>query len=251
MNLKKDFIELFEPTMKNKGFLRKDKVFHRIVNGKIVQLLSFYKFEGPEFTIQFSIQPLCSGDEYSMFFDGLRMCEVFRDLSSWEDESQPANLSKFLPIALEATREKLFPLFDSMTDYESYFKKRNELRPLLTFSDNVYMVHMAIGNYKLSQESRESLIKYQIDANQKRWGTDHHRVPSTQRKFEQKCEEYYRVKEAMDNNDLSYISQYILAKEQKSLNSYIKAFFSPQKVKTFLETGVLPFEFITITDSGA
>ena len=59
-NISRTFIEVFEPIMTSKGFKRKGKVFHRIANNQVVQLLSYYKYMGaPQFTIDFSILPLC------------------------------------------------------------------------------------------------------------------------------------------------------------------------------------------------
>lgn len=248
INLKKEFIEAFESTMERKGFLRKDKTFHRIANGKIVQLLSYYKYEGAEFTVQFSIQSLCSGTEYSTFMDGIRMCEVFQDIPSWEYEGQPDGLTKYMQIALKATKEKLFQLFDSMIDYRSYLEKIDSLGLSSVFSNAAYMINMALGNYELCKKSRETFINNRIEANQRRWGTDHHISPSTQRVFEQECEQYYRVKKAMDNNDRKYIERYICDQERKSLKSYVKAFSTPSEYETFLNTGVFPFDFVSIPD---
>lgn len=54
------------------------------------------------------------------------------------------------------------------------------------------------------------------------------------------------MKEAMEKNDREYIEKYIRQQEQKSLNSYVKTFSTPKKYEKYLETGVLPFEFIKI-----
>ena len=206
-SLKSAFIETFEEAMKNNGFLRKGKIFHRIVNGKIVQLLSFHKYSGPEFTIQFLIDPLCSGYEHSTYMEASRMDTVFRDIDPWRYEYQTDEYIEYMPEALRVTEERLLPLFDSITDYESYLEIMNSLysRPMPIFSSLVYMINLTLGNYEKSKESREAFINFNIEANQKSWGTDHHINPETQEIFEQKCKEYYRVKEAMDRNDHEYI----------------------------------------------
>ena len=252
-SLKNAFIETFEPTMKKNGFLRKGKIFHRIVNGKIVQRLSFLKYSGPLFTIQFSIGPLCSGHEYSTFMDASRMDETFKDIDPWEYEYQTDEYIHYMPEALRVTEERLLPLLDSINDYESYLEKMNDLYswPMPIFSNLVYMINMVLGNYELCEESREAFIKYNIEANQERWGTDYHIDLGLQEIFEQRCKEYYRMKVAMDNNDHETIEQYIHEQEQKSLRSYIKAYTTPKKYETFLETGVLPFEFVLIPDREA
>ena len=248
-SLKNAFIETFEETMKNKGFMRKGKVFHRIVNGKIVQLLSYYKFSGPEFTIQFSVCPLCIDNKYSTFMDASRVCEVFKDVESWEYEYQTDEYIQYMPEALKVTKEKLFPLFDSIINYETYSEKINIIEPFTpVFSHTVYMTNLVLGNYEASKESGEALINYRIETNQINWGTDHHINPATQVSHEQEHKEYYRIKEAMDNNDRKTIEQYIHEQEQKSLKSYIKAYTTPKKYEIFLETGVLPFKFVRIPD---
>ena len=246
-NLKKVFVETFEPIMKNNGFQRKDKIFHRIVNGKIVQRLSYYKFSGPEFTIQFSILPLCAGFEYSTFMDGLRICEEFDDIDSWEYEYETDNFIQCMPEALKVSQERLFPLFDSTFDYKTYLIQRNNQRfPGSTFASSVYFTNLALGNYELSMKSREGLFKRRIEMNQKRWGIDHHIEPSIQESDEQDIKDYYHIKKAMDNNNHKTIQQYVYEQEQKSLKSYIKAYTSPKKYKNFLETENLPFEFIQL-----
>jgi len=246
-SLKRVFIETFESAMISRRFLRKDKVFHRIVNGKIVQLLSYFKFSGSEFTIQFSIWPLCADGEYSTDMDDLRVCEEFEDIDSWECDYQTDGCVESMLDALEATKKRLFPLFDLTIDYKSYLENRNNLRfPLHIVSDSVYMSNMALGNYELCKKSRETFINNRIEANQRRWGTNSHIVPSTQEIFEQECDEYFITKKAMDNGDHEYIEQYIQEKKRKSLESYVKAYTTPNKYKKFLETGELPFEFVRI-----
>lgn len=233
--------------MEKKGFLRKDQIYHRIVNGQIVQRLSYIEYSSWEFSLQFSFEPLCCGNEYSTMFDGPRLCEVFPDIPSWEHEGNSDSINEYMKTALQATKEKLFPFFDSIINYDSYLEKTNLLYSLLVFGDETYMINLALGNYDLSIESRELLFRNRIAGNQKRWGTNHHRVPSTQRIFEQDCEEFYCVKRAIDNNDYEYIKQYIDNKEFKSLKSYIKSFFTSSQYDAFLKDGILPFSYVTIT----
>ena len=248
--INKIFVDTFEPTMNHKGFLRKNKIFHRIVNRKIVQLLSYYEFDGAEFTVQFSIFPLCAGFEYSIFMDGLRICEEFDEVDSWEYEYGTDNFIQYMPEALKATKEYLFPLFDSTIDYTTYMEYRNNRRfPGPSFAGSVYMINLSLGNYEQSIKSRESLFKYRIEMNQKRWGTNHHVVPATQESDEQDIREYELIKKAIDNDDHKSIKQYIYEQEQKSLDSYVKALTTPKKYKNYLETGELPFEFVHILSS--
>ncbi|MDR2972982.1 MAG: hypothetical protein LBU83_13845 [Bacteroidales bacterium] len=241
-NLKNAFIEAFEPTMINQGFLRKGKIFHRIVNKEIAQLLSYYKFSGPEFTIQFSIIPLCSGLEFSLFMDDSRLCEEFDSVDSWEYEYGTDEYIKYMPEALKLSKEYLFPLFDSAINYATYLK----LCSPHSLGHQFYMTNMVLGEYELCQKSREALFKQRVEACQKNWGTNFHIVPSRREKNEREIHEYQRIKEAMDKNDRETIEQYINEQEQKSLKSYIKTFTTPKKYENYLNTGQLPFEFVYI-----
>jgi len=249
-SLSKAFVEGFEETMKEQGFLRKGKIFHRIVNGEIVQLLSYFKFSEPKFTIQFEIIPLCAGFEYSTLMDGSRVCELFKDVNSWEYKYQTDGYIQRMPEALKVTEDRLLPLLDSIVNYESYSSKRNVLYPLFSImSPLTYMINMVLGNYEKSKESREALINYRIESCLANWGIKQHIVPAKQERFEQDIKEYQRLKKAMDTDDREVIEQYIYEQEQKSLKSYVKAFTTPKKYKNFLETGELSFEYIYIPDS--
>ena len=248
-NFKNAFIEVFEPTMRNQGFLRKDKVFHRIVNKKIVQCLSYYKFSGPEFTIQFSINPLCSGTEYSLFMDALRLSEEFDDIDSWEYEYGTDGYIKYMPEALELSTKYLFPLFDSAINYTTYLFEMNKLHtPLNLISNQFYMTNMVLGEYELCKKSREALFKHRVEAYQINWGTTFHIVPSMQERDERDIYEYQQIKEAMDKNDREVIEQYINEQEQKSIKNYIRTFTTSKRYGNYLNTGQLPFEFVYIGD---
>ena len=246
-SISRSFIETFEPLMKGNKFSRKGKIFHRIVNGEIVQLLSYYSFAmTPRFTIQFWIWPLCDGYEYMAFMDGSRLCEVFKDVPAWEYEYQSDGYIRHMPTALNATEERLFAIFDSVVDYSSYFKWQ-DIGNQKNLNDNRrYAMSLLFGNYSDCQQSKEIRIKNRLIANQKRWGVDYHIVPQRQEEFDQECKDYYRMKEAMEKNDRKTIEEYIHSQEQKSLNSYIKAFFSQKKYEKYQETGILPFESVNI-----
>jgi len=239
------FLETFEATMKEKNFMRKDKVFHRIVNGKIVQRLSYYKFIGPEVTIQFSLWPLCAGYEYFNIMAGDRLCVVFKDAPSCMYE-QAEDYIKYMPKALEITKEKLFPVFDSAVDYDSFLKSNKNISALHPTSPAIYMLGLLHGNYLECQNFKNTWIKRCIEVNRANWGTDYHISPKKQEEFDQECKDYYRMKEAMEKNDRKTIEGYIHSQEQKSLNSYIKAFFSQKKYEKYQETGILPFESVNI-----
>ena len=245
------FVETFEAAMKEKGFMRKGSMFHRIVNGEIVQLLNYFKFSGPRFTIQFLIWPLCKGHIYSTSTEGSRLFDVFRkDVPLWIYEYDTDGYTEQMPEALEKTKQHLFPLFDLIIDYQSY--RDNEERCRMPLSPVVaqiglYEVNMALGYYELCKEASEGYIAYKVNAHRKKWGTDYHISPSMQKEFERRCEEYDRMKIAMDNNDRECIEQYLCEKERKSLDSYVKAFTTPKKYEKYLETGTLPFEFVKIS----
>ena len=201
-SLHQAFIETFSSPMKDKGFMRKGNIFHRIVNGKIVQLLSYYKFhQAPEFTIQFDIQPLCAGYEYSNFMDSSRLHELFRDLDYWEYEYQTDGYIKHMPEALKVTEERLFPLFDLIVDYKSYLENINSLYNNQVTPPNTYsymIVNLYFSNYEIVREIQKAWIIKSIGVFQKIWGINHSIYPWKDDEFQKKCREYYRLEEAME-----------------------------------------------------
>jgi len=239
------FLETFEAAMKEESFMRKDKVFHRVVNGKVVQRLSYYKFIGSEITIEFSLWPLCAGYEYFNIMTGDRLCEIFRDIPNFNCEKYEDYI-QYMTIALEITKERLFPIFNSAIDYTNFLKHNKNSNSLHPMSHVRYMLDLFHGNYLECQKIKEAKIKHWIESNQRKYGTNYHIIPETEAKLDQERKDYYRMKEAMEKGDRKTIEGYIHSQEQKSLNSYIKAFFSQKKYEKYQETGILPFESVNI-----
>ena len=265
-NIRNKFIEVFEPIMREKGFSRKGEVFHRIVNGKIVQLFSYKIFAGGyEYTTQFLIHPLCLESSYTTFMDATRMSEFFAEIQEWEFSTED-DLAK-MPLVLREAEQYLFPLFDSVIDYYTYWEHLNT-KGLQIYDGRLYLMSLALGKYDISQQSREAYIKRVVEVERmnreyeerhvKEYKLDQLPDYSTtflkqkkfqeakKRKFKIECEEYFRIKDAMKRRDHEYIEAYVREQEQKSIASYVKAYTSIKKYENYLITGVLPFEFIII-----
>lgn len=268
INLKNKFIEVFEPTMSAKGFSRKGGVFHRIVNGQIAQLLSLKKFAGGyEYTPQFLIHPLCLETDFATFMDDIRMSEFFADVQEW-GFSNEKDLGK-MPLVLQEVEQYLFPLFDTIIDYSTYWEHLNS-QELKIYDGRLYIMSLAVGKYDISQQSREAYIKRVIEVQKMNREYDEicvkelklNQMPdynitisrqkefleAKQQRFEKECEEYYQVRDAITRNDTDYIEAYIRDREQESLDSYVKAYTTPNKYKAYLMTGLLPFKFVTVND---
>ena len=253
-NLKKDFIETLEPLMLSNGFSRKGKVFHRIVNGKIVQLMSHFSFfMAQEFTVQFSILPLCWGGwELDKNFEGTRIYEEFWGEIEWWSYDGVEGYKKYLPVALEAVEDLLMPKFNKEIDYESYYKSYRESRCFIDGTDKYafrstrYIFALVFGDYEDAKKATEEFQKFWRKRNIEDYGTEYDPNDEREEWFQQTIVEYARIKEAMDKGDKKTIEEYISSFEQKSLDSYVKIYSTPKKYEKFLETGVLPFDIVEI-----
>jgi len=249
ISMSKSFIETFEPIMTKNGFARKDKNFHRLVNGKIVQTMSYKSYHmSTQFTVNFSILPLCGGHEYtSSYIDAERMdTTFFGKVPCWDYERAGAYV-EYMPTALKAVEEYLLPRFNALVDYKSYREAQDFSRNKFSYLN--YKLALVFENYQLAQESREAYFEHWHTANRNNQQIlgDKFFIPAQrQEQFDQVCKDYYRMKEAMDKGDRKTIEEYIHELEQKSLNSYIKTFFSQKKYEKYQETGILPFESVNI-----
>ena len=235
---------VFSPIMKSKGFEYKRRIYHRMVNKKIIQMLSYQTFQHQTFTIQFGIYPLCAGFEYETFMDGERLSEVF-GIDEWvyNDYFQQ------LPNSLAVSEKYIFPYFESCLDYGSYLENMNKLFGIL-FRNNkkgipinysmVFDLNLTLGNYKQAQESREASIKMKRDYFIKRWGIDSCPYAERQRDYEEMCSSYLKMKKAMEENDRKYIEEYIRSNEEKSLKSYFRNFFGIKAHDNYIKHGILP-----------
>ena len=242
------FLQVYEPMMMDKGFHRKRSVFHRIVGNKIVQKLSYCMFSGQrEYTIQFSFEPICCGDEISMFMDDARLGILLGNetMAVWD-----ANKLGTLQESLELCQELLFPLFDDIDNYGSYLYNMNQVyikrgrgrvftEGIPVLYDVVYKTNLAIGNYEMAKKSREALITQNINSFRAKWGTETHPFKERQVLFEKMRDDFYRINKAIDENDISYIESYILENEKRSLNSYIRNFYGKKTFEKYQLTGEL------------
>ena len=214
------FKDVYGPVMTAKGFGRKGKIYHRLVNGKIIQLLSYTSFGPKCYTIQFEIYALCSGYESSTFMDGERLSELLGAEYEWEYEND--EYIQQLHESLSLCREHIFPYFDNCIDYKSYYENTNKLYSRRYGDSSMfYNVFLALGNFEMAQKSMEAIIEQNLSTRRSNWGTEIHPSPSVQKEFEEMRDSYYLMKEAMNRNDREYIDAYIKKNEEYSLQSYI------------------------------
>ena len=250
-SISRTFIEVFEPTMISEGFIRKGKVFHRIVNEKVIQLVSYYRYAlVTEFTIQFSICPLSLGWDFDGPYYGHRMFNAFIEEDCRWNYERAEGYIEYMPIALEATKKLLLPKLNTEIDYESYYKSYKESKLFTMGWDKMsftrYMLALIFEDYEDAQKTMENFIEHRRENNRINFGTEHHISPEWQKRFDQECEDYRRMKEAMDNGDRKTIEGYMETRKQQTLNSYVKNYSTPKKYEKYLETGVLPFEVVNI-----
>jgi len=233
------FKDVYGPVMTAKGFDRKGKIYHRLVNGKIIQMLSYTSCGRKCYTIQFEIYALCSGYMSDAFLVGERLSQLLGGEYEWEYEND--EYLQQLPESLSLCREHIFPYFDNCIDYKSYFENTNQLYTrLYRDSSMFYEIHLALGNFELAQEPWEAIIEHNLSMFRNICGTETHPVTSVQKEFEKMRDRYYLMKEAMDRNDREYIDAYIKKNEEYSLQSYIQVFYGKRAYKKYLETKQWP-----------
>ena len=240
------FKEIYDPVMIAKGFARKGKIYHKLVNNQIMQMLSYCTFGHKCYTIQFEISALCAGNEYEVFMDGERLSEILR-INEWEYEYD--EYLQQLPQTLSLSQEFIFPCFDACIDYKSYVENMNKMYGVWLgdkikgeqFSESgMYDINLFLGNYATAQKIREKQIEQNLSAFRSNWGTEIHPSPTKQKEFEDMRNSYYRMKKAMDNNDREYIEAYIKSNEEYSLQSYIKNFYGKKTYDKYLATKQWP-----------
>ena len=248
-SFQKDYVEVYEPEMLGKGFSRKRYVFHRLVNNKIVQKLSYVIFRGRmDFTIQFCFEPLCAGGEITVFMDDYRLGSLIGGelLGRRNMGSQDA-----LRETLEICQKHLFPYFDSVIDYGSYLdymkekyrkdlalyneatRKRVESRYIdgvSSINDSCYHVNIALGNYETALKCRKALLEMNTERTKP---TDDYWI----KKNQEMADDYESMKFAVENNDTGYIEECIANNEQQALKSYILNFHGKRAFERFRLSG--------------
>lgn len=240
--------------MVKNSFTRKGRDFHRLVNGKIIQAVSYYSFAfSREFTIQFAILPLCLGAECSAPLVSIhRICsheDFTGEVAPWHYEGSEGYM-ECMPTALKATEELLLPKMDREINYENYYSNYLRSKAFTLGWDKIsfqrYIFALIFENYADAEKTMDKNIKNWRETNIENFGTEYHIAPEMQEKFERRCIDYYHIKKAMDKGDRKSIEEYISSLEQKSLQSYVKAYSTSKKYEKYLETGVLPFEVVNI-----
>ena len=237
-NYRKCYKEVFAPVLFEMEFSLKGSVFHRLVNKKIIQMLS-YKTLSNSFTIQFGIYPLCAGYEYLTFTDERRLGSLLDNEAQAEWDYGESDCDKQMSEALAMCKEYLFPYFEHVTDYQSYYNYQiEEFKRHINMLSNTYKkingdflqapktdafftVSLAIGNYEAARKSRESLLKQNENAELNKKSNSAFPWPEIIRK---RREEYFLIKSAMDDENREVIDSFIKKNEQHSFESYAKKY---------------------------
>jgi hypothetical protein len=249
------FLSVYEPVMSEMGFQRKRVIFHRLVNEKIIQMLSYTKFSGGSFTIQFSIFPLCGGCEYTTFMDDERLGSLLGNETYAEWENDGTETVAQMKESLDICEKHLFPVFERLSDYKVYYeyaidKHQKEYAQindeykklhadLLSFPHAVgfYELSLLFGNYDIVKKMQTVRIARNKDALESMTLTP---PPERIQDFNDLCSDYSRMTEAMNANDREYIESYVKEKERYSLESYIKNFHGKKAFKEYQQNRQLP-----------
>lgn len=236
MTIKNVFIEVFEKIMADLGFNVKGKIFHKMVNNEVVILVSYVTFSYRRFTIQYEILPLCCGHKIDRFMDGDRLdflvgsefsewdrslVGVDMDLTEWNnDENIRSNMYK----ALECCKANLFPYLRRITDLKTCLECRNKMYGLfggvpLTYPFT-YFVNLKLHNFDDAKKARRALLRQ----NEEAFEANGFATEPQMADYLEIKEEFERVCEAIDNNDLKWIDKYLKEKEDYSRNTYYKSF---------------------------
>jgi len=259
--LQKAFLTVYEPVMLGKGFMKKRMTFHKLVNNQIIQMLSYTKISF-SFSIQFDISALCSGMEQNILFDAERLCDHIDHDAEWDCDG--SDYIRQMRESLAICETKLFPLFEKIKDYQSYYKyeieqhgiRLNRMTDLyrkinadileVPNSISFFTLSLLTGDYQSALKSREAVIKQNesaIKENYKyaqRLGIKYETPPKKLINLDNRRNDYLRIKEAIDNNDREYIEAYVKEKERYSLESYIQNFYGKKAFQTYQQTGQWP-----------
>ena len=227
-SLKKSFITTYDPIMAKKGFKRKGKIYHRLVNKEIVQMLSYFKYSH-SFTIQFLIAPLCSGVTFSSFMDECRLGLILgnENYAEWDlHDEYTVSLEKSVGLC-----ERLFQYFEEIHDCKSYidnmhsiYKRAygNKWESILSKNIMLYGPYLKTGAYDFVRQMQFDIITQNINAIQNNLKYNIRPTEKKIRELKKRQSEFNRMSEAMDNNDSAYIGAYVTNNEQISIKSYRK-----------------------------
>ena len=247
VNFRKEFIDIFESELIKQGFTRRQAVFYRLTVGKMVQIISYVKYSGGEYSLQFRNAPLCAGFEYLLFMDDKRLDDYMRKrfygfFDKRFDEfvlcwTIAKDNTEALKDALEACKLIILPELDKISDYRSYYEEskhrhkisclKNKYDPNYSSfglesitSPAFYNVSMQLGDFEMPQAALENMFKsYEIDPN-----TD----PSS---WIDDVRKLYELIEAHKRGDDDYIKNSIEADEAHSLESFKNNIIGKRKLK--------------------
>ena len=237
-NLNSLFISKFEPILTFKKFKQKRNVFHRLHEGKIIQLLSIRKFRD-SFTIQYGLIPICTGEKIELPLDENRIGDLVgnESLFEWEIDN---NIKESLIDAHDKCEKYLYGWFDYVKDYKTYYDfvlKRHEIKLnnlneeyKLGNSDflkvpravGFYEVCLCLGKYEDAILTLETRLKQIISAEEmnKKYG-----IQPTEENINKQKELICQINETRNfQKGISSPDKLLKNKEKRTLDSYMENF---------------------------
>ena len=225
--------------MKKMQFNRKNAIFHKLINDEILALLSYRTYSsGHELTIQFDFYPLCVGAEVTAFMDSnYTLSNIYSD-AEYVILSQ-GDVSGAFEAMLDLCKEGVFPLFDTIIDYKSYFdfvRKTSGIDLAIErklHSDNIYLplrhyinVLLALKEYELALLAMDADIKQSQIALEDYAKRQNMLIIHDKRypKYLEKEDNYRKVKELIERKEFESIENMIKQYENISKNSYIHSY---------------------------
>ena len=256
------FVSVFGPVMEEMGYSRKLHIFHRLVNEKIVQRVSFKKYSGGSFTIQWANLPLIGEYEIDTFMDDWLLQNVVEkgetyswpytndidEYDVWEKYDYGTgeisvqivqHYEKQMPICLEVCKKRLFPFLNSVYDYETYNNQMKWIYKRCTRPDaddslagyDIYQLSLYFGDYETAWKS----MKKFLDTNLK--GRSLTEIgPYWKELLESSIENYHKMREAAEKGDRETIVAYLKGNEEQSLQSYIKNYYGKRALEKYLNS---------------
>lgn len=227
MTIKKAFIENFKNELQDLNFQLKGKVFHRVVNNELVELISYTTFRNKRFTIEFEIIPFCCGYEITNFFDGIRVGALIGNepMAEWDNDENVFNNMK---LALDFCKINLLPYLKAIVNLNTYIKCMNEIynkwwhysKGIPLAYNFVYYPNLKLHNFDIAKKSRMAVLQQ----NENAFKSNGFATNEQMRDYLEIKKEFKYVCNAIDNNDLSAIDKYIEEKENFSRTTYNENF---------------------------
>ena len=224
----KYYKQIFKVLVSEHGFKQKGTLFYKLVNNKMLQTICLHQFSfGYSFTVNFGFFPTCIGieDELQLKEGKFRVGYLTEGYDySWDygrPDSKPEEV--LVKEAFVVVQEKVLPLFEKITDEETYQTYVCELEKQfygspLDNSSNMIWVNLKTGNYEKALDIINKLEMQNYDAaaaNKVLYDKEEDYQRYLQR-IESNLAELRSIKTAIQKNDKSFLEALLQQNEEKS-----------------------------------